>query len=694
MHHLIKSAILGVTILVSSTAPSQATDLFPSAATEFRYKNYNESVRIALKAAETPQRDFLLAVAALRMGKYEEALPQLSEAEKKLPMLSDYAALYQAEAFLKLKKFQDAAVRAASLPKLYPSSLLIRRAEKINLDALFEAGDFTGAFKAAKAFIEKYPSGSDSVEALYLSAISLENSDDKIGASRIYRNIWLNNPTSPQAKKAEVRLRELEKQDVVTAPYTVDELLRRSSTLYQLNDAAASLQTLRLIPAQSLTGDIGARVALRSGIALYRLRKYKEAEQNFARAVAGAAVAAVKSEARFWLAKSLERQNLDESAHKIYMELAAEGKKQEYADDALIEAAGMVKNQGNFSGAALLFEQFLGRFPDSRFVPRAAWEGAWSRYLAGEHAVAAEAFKALLKDETIREKVLYWLARSLEKTGNSEAVTYYQLLQADYPAGFYATWHREQKGLRDTRETLKDRNAEAELPSIPGFEKPRLLASLGMVEEARNEIAAVAKKMIDQKAFFPALAKVYLEAGDYNSAIWQFQKNRPHKWEKKMLPIWTAGFPLAHTAAVSRYAAENGLSESLVYSIIRNESGFSTAIKSPAGAIGLMQLMPATAKQTANEKGEFDPLRLTNADFNIKLGTRHFKDLLKDYDSDLIYSIAAYNAGANAVNRWKKNLKGLQKDEFIESIPYQETREYVKKVYASIGNYRQLYGLK
>ena len=107
-----------------------------------------------------------------------------------------------------------------------------------------------------------------------------------------------------------------------------------------------------------------------------------------------------------------------------------------------------------------------------------------------------------------------------------------------------------------------------------------------------------------------------------------------------------------------------------------------------------MQLMPATAKLTAKEKGSFDPLLLTIPEYNIKLGTKHFNDLLKSYDGDLVYSIAAYNAGANAVNRWIKNMKGRQKDEFIESIPYQETRDYVKKVYTSASIYRQLYGLK
>jgi soluble lytic murein transglycosylase len=145
---------------------------------------------------------------------------------------------------------------------------------------------------------------------------------------------------------------------------------------------------------------------------------------------------------------------------------------------------------------------------------------------------------------------------------------------------------------------------------------------------------------------------------------------------------------------VARETFANGLSEGLIFGLMRAESGFSPAIKSPAGAIGLMQLMPATAKEVAREKGNFDPQRLAVPEYNIKLGTRHFRDLLKDYNGEVIYSIAAYNAGAAAVDRWRKGSKGVEMDVFIESIPYQETRDYVKKVYASAATYRQLYNLK
>jgi soluble lytic murein transglycosylase len=215
-----------------------------------------------------------------------------------------------------------------------------------------------------------------------------------------------------------------------------------------------------------------------------------------------------------------------------------------------------------------------------------------------------------------------------------------------------------------------------------------------MVDESRTEMAAARKKAGDKKSLIPGLARIYLEVQDYSSAVALFLQNRPVKWDKASLPLWSAGYPLVYSDLVVRETAANGLSEGLIYSLIRAESGFSPAIKSPAGAIGLMQLMPATAKATAREKGAFNPQQLTLPEYNIKLGTRHFGALMKDFDGDVIYSIAAYNAGASAVDRWRKGTQGLKMDEFIESIPYQETRDYVKKVYASAATYRQLYGLK
>ena len=685
---------LTVVFFFSATLFSSAVDgLLDQAANRFRDKDYVEAVRLARGSGDAPQRSFLLGVSLLRLGKADEALPLLVEAESKLPLLADYAALYQAEALLKLKKYSEAAAKSVALLKSYPGSLLIRRTEKLYAEILYEAGNFAAALTAYQGFVEKYPSGSDSVEGLFQSARCREETGDRKGSASIYRNIWLNNPTAAQSSKSQERLNELEKVDIKVLAYTQEELLRRASTFAAKNEHSNALRVLQSIPAEERSSAVSARIELRTGMAYYRLRNWKAAEKSLTRA-AGSALLGIRSEARFWLAKSLERQDLNERAFEMYMALVAEGRKQEFADDALMEAAGLRRSQGNYTEAARLFKQVAKSCPESKFCSRALWESGWCHYLAGEYPVAAEVFKAGLKDETVREKAMYWLARALENSGSAEADSYYRILLDEYASGFYATWYREQKGVKDVREPLRQRNAMAELPLAAGFDKPRLLALLGMAEESRAEMAAARKKVGDKKGHFPGLARVYLELKDYSSAIALFLQNRPVKWDTNSLPLWTAGYPLVYSTSVAQYTATNELSEGLIYGLMRAESGFSPAVKSPVGAIGLMQLMPATAKATARESGTFNPQRLVVPDYNIKLGTRHFRDLLKGYNGDVIYSIAAYNAGANAVNRWRKGSKGLKKDEFIESIPYQETRDYVKKVYASAATYRQLYGLK
>jgi soluble lytic murein transglycosylase len=106
-----------------------------------------------------------------------------------------------------------------------------------------------------------------------------------------------------------------------------------------------------------------------------------------------------------------------------------------------------------------------------------------------------------------------------------------------------------------------------------------------------------------------------------------------------------------------------------------------------------MQLMPQTAAMMLNEK-KIEPERLYDPELNIRLGTKHLRELIDQYGGNRTAVIASYNAGARSVNRWLKTYADLKEEEFIESIPYGETREYVKKVLAVTALYRGLYGMK
>lgn len=686
-------ALAGIIFIGSAALSAPADDSAARAAERYREKDFESAFTLAGKSPDLPRKAFICGMAAYQLNRFEEAVTFLADAEQKLPLVADYAALFQAEALLKLKRYPAAAAKAAAISSSFPSSRLVRRAQKLYADILFESGEYKGALNSYQAYVEKYPSGSDSIDAGFQLARCREELADPAGALVIYRNIWLTSPASPLAAKSLERIKLLESATLTIPPYTAEELLQRAGTLYAQKQYRDSLKTLDMIPAEPRPETIASRINLRAGMARYRLKQYQQAEQLFV-AAAVSPVPGVRSAARFWLAKSLERQNLKEKALEQYLELAGEGQKQEFADDALIEAAGMKRGLGQYAEAARLYEQAAGLSPAGKTVSGVAWDAGWCRYLAGDYPAAAAVFKGLLADEGLREKALYWLGRTLEKSKDAAAVSQYQTLLVEFPDGFYAAWYREQAGIKDTRDPLGARNFLAEYPLPVGFDRPLLLASLGLSGEARAEMALLIKKNGEKKSPFPALARVYLEMQDYSSAISQFMQHRPDSWQKETLPLWTVGYPRAYPELVSRNAADNGLSEGFVYALIRAESRFIPAATSPVGAIGLMQMMPATAQMTSREKGDFNPRRLTEPEYNIRLGTKHLNDLMKEHDGDPIYTAAAYNAGSGALKRWLKSYAGLAKDEFVESIPYRETREYVKKVYASAATYRQLYGVK
>jgi len=149
-------------------------------------------------------------------------------------------------------------------------------------------------------------------------------------------------------------------------------------------------------------------------------------------------------------------------------------------------------------------------------------------------------------------------------------------------------------------------------------------------------------------------------------------------------------FPEANPALFSENAQKYQIPSSYLYAITRQESSFDQFARSPVGARGYMQLMPATAKETAHMiglKSYKEQAQLTQGEINVQLGTAYFDSLLKRYKGNRILATAAYNAGPHRVDRWKKNKTGrgnkaLSMDSWIEAIPYKETRRYVKNVLA------------
>lgn len=681
------------------TLPAQGTNLYPlndvpltDAAQKARAGDTAGALATARSAAPSGTKDFFLGMMAFKNGKWTEAAEALGSAETKFPLLIDYTLFHRAGALHQLGKEDEAVAALRRLYKEAPESSLLRSAELLEADALYAKKDLAAALTAYVKFVEKYASGNDAITALYNSALCKEEMGDKPAATVTYRNVWLNNPASPFATKADAALRRLASEGVKMETFSPEELFRRATRLYDLKSYQSTIDTLANIPKKDLPADLANRIALKTGQALLRSRHYSQAEQTLAALVASNLKADLRDEAMYNLARSLDKQGKYAEAFPKYMALAEASPPSPLADDALFDAALIKKYEGKEAESIALMEKLTQVFPASPLKNRCRWEISWSRYLLKDYKNAADGFAKLREVEDYREKSLYWHARAAEAAGDKEgAQASLTALLKDFPLGFYALQHKKEKGIPENLQPLPE-NPSAFFPVPQGYERVKVLIALGLQEEAAKELAAAKKKNGKKPNGTAALGRLYLEMGNYNGLTALYRGEKLSRLDRDNLQAWVGTYPLAYNNFVAEIAPAHNVPQPLVLSVIKAESSFLPTAKSPVGAIGLMQLMPATAK--AIEADNATTSALVDPRTNIRLGIRHLKDVVALFKGNTTLAVAAYNAGAGNVNKWRKNFGHLPEMEFIENIPFPETREYVKKVMAGAELYSRLYTFK
>ncbi len=649
-------------------------------------KKYATAREKALKAPDGPVRNFLLGVTAYRLEKWVESEKHFSGPAEDLELLADYALYYRANALARLARHDEALELLNKLKKDYPGSRLSRTVNSLHADTLFNKKDYQGALKASQAFIKTYPSGTDTLKASLLATLSREALGDKQGAVNELRNIWLKHPNTVVANQAESHLQRLRSEDITVPPFTFDELFQRGVTLFDKGKYSQALETFETLSGQAVTEDRKDRLAFNIAQIHFKSRRYNEAEQVFSKLVASE-TPEISSESAYWLARILDKKGLEQEALLSYLKFADSFPHMNLADDALFLAALCKKDQGDHSGAVIILDKLIVQYPSSNYKHRAMWEKAWLYYLTKDLQNAAEGLKQLLAIPAYREKSLYWLGKTGQASGAKElANTSFSSLTKEFPFGFYTLHFNRETGLKNEQIPALDSDFISSLPVPYGYERVKALISLGMYEEARSELVAIRNKGVDKSLMF-GIARLYWEIGDYRSALACFPNA-----EKGNPAALGFSYPMAYRETIAGYSTEYGIPEYLAHSIIRAESNFSPTARSPVGAVGLMQLMPATAKSLVKgQSRELNTFQLTSPDLNIRLGLKHFKNLLVRYNGNLVPAIAAYNSGATPVDRWLKLPTAALNDEFIENIPYAETREYVKKVLANIEIYNSIY---
>ena len=666
-----------------------------TAATKIIKREYKGAIEAARKAPPGGMRDFQVGMVLARTGEWDAAADYLGKAAASLPLLADYALYNRAIALYRLARYPESLATLRGFAENYPQSPLSRPADKLLADLLYDSGNFRGARDAYQAFIEKYSSGADAMAALHRLALSREKTGDAAGAVALLRNIWLKYPAATIAASAEEDLQRLANNGTILPPYSAEELLRRGTILSDLRKYDKAIKTFNAISVENQPDEFIWRLQLKTGQTLFKARHFREAEQSFTQLLARNPRGVIADEARYWLAKSLDKNGKDDLAFACYAKLVESSPNSTLADDALLAAAFIKKFQHKNDDELTFLKMLIRSYPQSTLLQTAFWEIAWTSYQAGDLKTAADFFKKQLDNYGTRERALYWYGRTLTATGDEKgAAKAFADLLAEYPFGFYALSHNKGSKIKED-ETLFLSAELCDILSVPaGFEQAKALIALGFYEEANKELAAAKRRSGDKPKSLAGLARLYLEMGDYHAAYSLFKEGRLANPDKDSLAQWGIAYPLAFREEVTGNAAKSGIPASLIYAIIRAESSYFPSALSPAGAVGLMQVMPATAAAVAKGGGEkCAPDQLTLPGFNIHLGVKHLQDLLTLYDGDVVMAVAAYNAGSGNVNRWLKTFGKMPRELFIENIPFPETREYVKKVLAGAEIYRKLYRL-
>jgi soluble lytic murein transglycosylase len=588
----------------------------------------------------------------LEASQYSEAIRNLSVAQKEFTLLEDYTLYYLAKAYRGLGEHEKSLETLRSLLDKYPATPLKR---KVRLAEILEARDSKSCdiLSLCEAYIGDYQ---EDEETLFLYAKMLRETGDTAKAAAVFKKLYVGAGEFSHAALKEVNAADISVKDVI----------ERAANLFKRNDFAEAEQELRLA-LEKENGESRSEILKNLGYSLFRQKKYREAADVFGRI-----------DDLYDRARSLYRAGDQKGFDATLATLISRNDKR--AGYLLSAVAADKRREKDFEGALKVYDEVFRNYPSD--AEDALWGIGWTQYISGDYAKSAVVFSQLY-EKYGELKYLYWQAKSLEADGKNAADLYSKLLLADN--SFYAVMSYAMNKKSLTRQA----SLKSLLPDI-SFDKPKnserieTMISLDMVKEAILELSNASRK-IDTPSELLYIISKFQELGEFRRSIGLATRI---PYSEKMHTFW---YPLAYWDNVEPIAKKYNIDPLVALSVMREESRFDPNAKSGAGAYGLMQLMPQTAYRLDRslKLGIHSPSQLTVARNNIHLGSFYLRSLFNEFHS-LPHVLAAYNAGELAVRMWQEQGNYRSVDEFIEDIPYAETRNYVKKVLTSYFQYKKL----
>ena len=634
--------------------------------------------------------------------RYGDAMSAFRSAAQRGVALDDYADYLGAQAAVNGGQASAAIPLLQQFAERHPDSLFVPTAPILLSQAYLATGDSASALRVLKP-LEATQEGSHTDFKLAL-AKAYQATGDAGHAADLYRGLYLDFPLS---NDAEVARKQLVAMNVGLTPA---ERKRHADAMFNakhFEQAQEEYLALRKDEDELSQADRDA-LAIYAAVCDLRLKKLTRGDVDHL-PVTNDDSAALK----MYLQSEYARNEGNTAEHdRLLQQIANQYPQSRWLEEALYSGGNMYLIKHDQEHALQEYTQLVTMFPRSVYAPSAHWHAAWLSYRMRRLPDAAR-----LMDEQIQNYpagveipgALYWRGRLYEEVEHNpgQAVNYYRALNASYVNSYYAILGRvrlasmggvsaaEPAPALSYVRALNDPHLIDVLPeNDEHLIKARLLANAALNEYIRPEL-----QMSPSSGSWAALAEaeIYQSFGEDTHALQTIKHSGIPFFSLPVaevpLAYWQLVFPRPYWEQIKADSEAVGVDPYLTASLIRQESEFNAGAVSKANAYGLMQLLPSTGKMWAKKHGErhFTTSELLNATVNLELGTSDLKATIDRFNGTVEYALAAYNAGDGPVKTWLSTNDYRDVPEWVESIPYTETREYVQGIVRNREIYRAVY---
>jgi len=640
-----------------------------------------------------------LGHAYLADRRFAEAADNLRLSKQMGQELADYADFLGAQANHQAGNEQAAESQLRGFATRYPDSIFLPQLPELEANILLTLNNAAGAQTVlAAGSASAGRAGYQLAQGEVAAALG-----QTAQAEQIFKKLLLGHPLSAEAMTARAKLTAMGAESSLT----VTELSSLGDAYYKAGHYSdADEQYRALMRKPGLDANTRNGFAVDAAACELKLKRLTPAE------VQGLADTPDEHGARrLYLLMELARNRNDaEDQQRIVNLMETNFPHSQWLAEALLSSGNMYMLKHDYPTAVKYYSYLATHFPENPNAAGAHWRAGWLCYRQGLYADAARIFDEQIKlypTDKDTAAAIYWRGRLYETQDHKPgiAASNYRALVRGYQHFFYAQMARQRLvALGDTQAVAQPQLDRIQAPMVPVLEesfpedsphlaKARLLANAGLNDYIAAEIAAD-----PDSSSWSALAEaqIYASYGETYRAMRALKKALPYAASApiKSIPLvyWRILFPEAWWDIIKRESAKNNLDPYLVASLIRQESEFNPSVVSYANAYGLMQLLPSTGKAMAREEGmaHFETFQLLDPETNIRLGCRYLREMLSKLGGVNEYALAAYNAGDYRVEDWEAAGPYSGIDDFVESIPFTQTREYVQAILRNEETYKAI----